>query len=127
MEAPKKRRKLSINIPQQPAPFVWESPFNKEGKVIISTTELGDGATSRVYLGEMDGKMVAVKKFKVYLSHHASLLVNAYTNAFHVHHPKVCTTLGLCPNSEWVILELCQKTLGGANCALFVRYDECVW
>jgi len=30
--------------------------------VIISTNELGDGATSRVFLGEMNGKMVAVKK-----------------------------------------------------------------
>ena len=51
MEVPKKRRKLSINIPQQPTVFVWESPFNKEGEVTVSTTELGDGATSRVYLG----------------------------------------------------------------------------
>ena len=71
MEAPKKRRKLSVRIPQQQASFVWDSPFNKKGKVIISSTELGDGATSRVYLGEMDGKMVAVKKLRVHLPHHS--------------------------------------------------------
>ena len=29
---------------------------------MISTTKLGHGAISRLYLGEMDGKMVAVKK-----------------------------------------------------------------
>jgi len=79
MEAPKNRRKLSVSIPQQQAPFVWESPLNKEGKVIISTTELGYGATSRVYLGEMDGKMVAVKKLRAHLPHHSRALVDAYS------------------------------------------------
>ena len=56
--------------------------------------------------------MVAVKKLKVYSSCHATSLVDAYTNAFLINHPKVCTTLGLCPNLGWIILELCQKTIG---------------
>ena len=77
------------------------------------STELRDAATSRVYLDEMDGTMVAVKKLKLYSLHHASALVHAYTSAFHVSHPKVCTTFGVCPISGWIILELCQKTLGG--------------
>jgi len=64
MEAPRKRRKLSFYPPQQSVLIVWNSPNNKEGKVTISATELGDGATSKVYLGEMDGKVVAVKSLK---------------------------------------------------------------
>ena len=35
MEAPRKRRKLSFNVPKQPVPIQWESPFNKEGKVTL--------------------------------------------------------------------------------------------
>lgn len=99
MEAPRKSRKLSFNVSNQPVPFQWESPFNKEGKVTLLSTELGDGATSRVCLGEMDGTMVAVKKLKVYSLHRASALVDAYTSAFHVSHPKVCTTFG-CVTSQ---------------------------
>ena len=113
MEVPKKRRKISVSVPQQPIPFVWDSPFNKEGKVTVSSTELGDGATSRVYLGEMNGKKVAVKKLKAYSSQYAPALINAYENSFHLQHPKVVKTLGLCPNTGSIILELCEKMLGG--------------
>jgi len=113
MEVPRKRRKLAFHPPQQPVPFLWESPHNKEGKVNITTTELGDGATSRVYLGEMSGKMVAVKKLKLYLPQQAPLLIDAYKKSFYMHHPKVVQTLGICPESGWIILELCQMKFGG--------------
>jgi len=113
MEVPRKRRKLAFHPPKQPVPFLWESPYNKEGKVKISETELGDGATSRVYLGEMDGKMVAVKKLKLYMPKQAPLLINAYEKSFFMHHPKVVQTLGVCPESGWIILELCQMKLSG--------------
>ena len=83
--------------------------LTKKGKVIISSIELGDGATSSVYLGEMDGKMVAVKTLRAHIPHHSHALVDAYANVFHVCHPKVGATLGLCPNSGLVILELCEK------------------
>lgn len=43
--------------------LVWDSPYNKEKCVNVSSTELGDGASSRVYLGTMDGKKVAVKGY----------------------------------------------------------------
>ena len=43
--------------------------FRPEGKVIISTTELGDTAINRVYLCEMDFKMVAVKKLTTLYLH----------------------------------------------------------
>ena len=50
MKVPRKRRKISLSIPQQSAPFLWDSPFKKEAQVTVSTTELGDSATSRVFL-----------------------------------------------------------------------------
>ena len=82
METARKRRKLSFHPPQRSVPFLWDSPYNKEGKVTLSTTELGDGATSRVYLGEMDGKAVAVKKLKMFLPQYAPSLVKAYEKSF---------------------------------------------
>ena len=112
MEVPRKRRKISLSIPQQSTPFLWDSPFNKEGQVTLSTTELGDGATSRVFLGEMNGKKVAVKKLKAYSLQYAPALVDAYEKYFHLQHPKVVKTLGLCPNAGLIILELCEKVLG---------------
>ena len=61
MEPPKKRiRKINIALPCQNA-FVWESPYNMEGKIVMSSTEIGDGASSRVYLGTMKDKRVAIK------------------------------------------------------------------
>ena len=35
--------------------FMWESPYNLEGKIVVSVAnEVGDGATSRVYVGTMN-------------------------------------------------------------------------
>ena len=57
-------------------------------------------------------RWVVLWKLKLYSSQRASALVDAYTSVFHVSHSKVCTTLGVCPISGWIILELCQNTLG---------------
>ena len=63
MEPPKRRiRKISITLPCQKE-FIWESPYNLEGEIIMSTAEIGDGASSRVYLGTMKDKQVAVEEF----------------------------------------------------------------
>ena len=113
MEVPRKGRKISLSIAQQQAPFIWDSPFNKEGQFTVSTTKLGDGASSRVFLGEMNGKKVAVKKLKAYSLHFAPALVDAYEKYFHLQHPKVVQTLGLCPNTRLIIIELCEKVLAG--------------
>ena len=44
------RRRISITIPKTPvATFNWVNKYNLEGKVIKSSTELGDGASSRVF------------------------------------------------------------------------------
>ena len=40
--------------------------------------EIGDGGTSRVYLGDIDGNKVAVKQLKCYSSRFAPVLVKVY-------------------------------------------------
>ena len=62
-------------------PFVWENPiiwrespynmegkpYNMEGKIAVSlTNEVGDGASSRVYVGTMNCREFAVKKLMGY-------------------------------------------------------------
>lgn len=63
MEPPSKRPRRTISlVPPSIKVFQWESPYNKEGKVTISVDELGDGASNRVFAGEMNGKRVAIKQ-----------------------------------------------------------------
>ena len=52
----KHHRRISVLVPPSIKEYLWESPYNKEGKVKISLDELGDGASSRVFVGEMNGK-----------------------------------------------------------------------
>ena len=94
--------------------FVWESPYNMEGKITVSlTNEVGDGAGSRVYVGTMNCREFAVKKLKGYSYSQASSLVKSYEQYLHMHdHPKVAKIYGLCPQSDYVIMELCEKKLG---------------
>ena len=67
---PSKRRQISITIPRPTTETVgvatWVSKYNLDGKVQNSKTEVGDGATSRVYKGILDGDTVAVKHLKHY-------------------------------------------------------------
>ena len=80
MEPPNKRvRKFNITL-SPPRAFVWDSPYNKDKCVTVSSTELGDGASSRVYLGTMDSKTVAVKKLKGYSCNQGAAFVKAYEN-----------------------------------------------
>ena len=85
-----------------------------EGKITVSlTNEVGDGASSRVYVGTMNCREFAVKKLKGYSYSQASSLVKSYEQYLHMHdHPKVAKIYGLCPQSGYVIMELCEKKLG---------------
>ena len=113
MEPPKKcHRRISLLMPPSIKEYQWESPYNKEGKVKISLDELGDGASSRVFVGEMNGKRVAVKSLKGYAPQHATALVQVYEQFFHLDHPKVVAIYGVCPKSGFVILELSEKIIG---------------
>ena len=82
-----------------------------EGKIVISNEELGDGATSRVYVGIVENQRLAVKCLKGYSPHHARSLVDTYEKFLQMSYPKVVSVLGLCPNSGCIILELCEKTV----------------
>ena len=64
-----KKRRISITLPQSTARETddWKSRYNLETKVENCNIEVGDGATSRVYKDNLDGRMVAVKKLKVAL------------------------------------------------------------
>ena len=51
-----KRRRISITLPrptETAAVATWVSKYNLDGKVQNSNTEVGDGATSRVYKGTL--------------------------------------------------------------------------
>lgn len=100
MEVPssKKRR---IRAPLlKVSTFMWNSPFNMEEKVAISSEEIGDGATSRVYVGTIEDQRLAVKRLEGYSSHCVPTLVeDTYEKFIHMHHPKIVSVLGLCPNS----------------------------
>jgi len=113
MEPPKKRpKKLNVALPP-PRTFTWNSRYNKEKEVSTSSTELGDGASSRVYLGLMDGKKVAVKKLKGYSCAQGASFVKAYEKFLSISHSsKVATMFGLCPNSGCIVLEYCEKQIG---------------
>ena len=129
MEPPKKRvRKLNVTLPP-PRTFIWDSPYNKEKYVTVSSTELGDGASSRVYLGTMDGKKVAVKKLKCYSCNQGAAFVKAYEKFVSIpRNPKIATMFGLCPNTGCIVLELCEKKIGDHKMHtlehLMSMYDE---
>ena len=50
-------------LPQEQ--LMWESLYDLVGKIAVSgANEVGDDATSRVYVGTMNAEKVAVKKLK---------------------------------------------------------------
>ena len=65
MEPPStKKRRIKVPLPKV-SEFSWNSPYNMEGKIAVSTEELGDGATSRVYVGFTNSvNKLAVKRLK---------------------------------------------------------------
>ena len=59
--------------------------------------EIGDGGTSRVYLGDIDGNKVAVKQLKCYSACFAPVLVKIYEPLLNLQHENVVKLLGICP------------------------------
>ena len=78
MEPPStKKRKIKAPLPKV-IEFLWKSHYKMEGK-ILSSEELGDGVTSRVYVGStVSGNKVAVKRLKGYFVAYAHTLVDTY-------------------------------------------------
>ena len=87
MELPSSKRRIRVPLPKL-SNFVWNSSFNMEGKIVISNEELGDGATSRVYVGTVEDQRLAVKRLKEYSPHHARSLVDTYEKFLQMSHPK---------------------------------------
>ena len=66
-----------------------------------------------MYVGTMNCREFAVKKLKGYSYSQASSFVKSYEQYLHMHdHPKVAKIHSLCPQSGYVIMELCEKKLG---------------
>ena len=109
-----KRRRISITIPKTPvATFNWVSKYNLEGKVIKSSTELGDGASSRVFQGTWNGTLFAIKQLKIYVPRLAPSFVEAYKPLFNLSHPNIAQVHGICPQPVLIILEYCSKSVNG--------------
>ena len=77
---------------------------------------MGDGATSHVYMGSLDGITVAVKQLKCYSPRLATALIHAYDQLFNLKHDNVVQVLGICPMSGQIIMEYCHRVLD--NCTL---------
>lgn len=78
----------------------------------MSSTEIGDGVSSRVYLGTMKDKHVAIKKLKGYSNNQGALFVKSYEKFLYINdHPKVTKIYGLCPQTGCIVMELCEKKI----------------
>lgn len=65
------------------------SEYKLDGRVEISTesdSEIGDGASSRVYCGYYKGEAVAVKQLKCYQPRLSSALISSYEGLFNLSH-----------------------------------------
>ena len=102
-------------IPQTPAfaTFNWVSKYNLEGKVTKGDTELGDGASSRVFLRTWNNTLVAIKQLKMYVRRLAVSFVRAYEQLFDLSHPNIAQVLGICPQTGLIVLEYCSKSVNG--------------
>jgi len=73
-----KHRKLPVPKLAASHNYQWKSKHNLEEKVMKSSEEVGDGGSSEVYKGSLEGKLVAVKELRAYAPRHASKLIAAY-------------------------------------------------
>ena len=77
----------------------------------MSQHEVGDGATSRVYVGTLDGVTVAVKQLKLHTPRLASALIQAYEQLFKLKHDNIVQVFGICPTNGYIVMEYCHTIL----------------
>jgi len=110
---------LSVNISLSQTDqtnFSWASEFNLDGKITVNKqVELGDGGSSRVYVGKLNDTQIAVKQLKCYSVCLAPCLVKCYERLFTLHHDNVVRVLGVCPQAGQVALEYCEKQVDGGG------------
>ena len=94
----------------------WISGFNLEWRIRTSQNEVGDGATSRVYVGTLDGITVAVKQLRGYSPRLAPALIQAYDQLFNLKHDNIVRVHGICQKSGQIVMEYCHRVLD--NCTL---------
>ena len=73
MEEPPIKKRRRFTVPKLLSAFSdceWRSRFNLDRKVTKSSDEVGDGGSSQVYKGSLEGKIVAVKQLKLYSPQH---------------------------------------------------------
>ena len=109
----KKRRKFAVPKLMGFKDSDWVSKFNLEGKVVKTTDEVGDGDSSRVYKGYIDGRMVPVKQIKLYSPRHVATLIAVHESLFELSHTNIVQVLGICPKQGQIILEYCEKNIDG--------------
>ena len=112
----RKKRRLGVKLPSLVQQDNGISDFNLEGRIKTSQSEVGDGATSRVYMGNLDGNTVAVKQLKCYSPRLAPALIQAYDQLFKLKHDNIVQILGICPSSGQIIMEYCHRVLD--NCTV---------
>lgn len=77
---------------------------------------MGDGATSRVYKGTLDGNTVAVKHLKHYSpARLSSVLIKCYQPIFHLENANLVKILGICPKAGQIVMEYCEKVIEGCT------------
>ena len=76
---------------------------------------MGDGATSRVYKGILDGDTVAVKHLKHSPVRLSSALIKCYEPMFHLDNPNLVKILGICPKAGQIVMEYCKKVIEGCT------------
>ena len=106
------------------------SKYNLEGKVIKRSTELGDGASSRVFQRTWDGTLIAIKQLKMYVPRLAPSFVKAYEPLFNLSHPNIAQVLGICRQTGLIVLEYCSKSVNGLTvttlAGLLLQLGNCI-
>ena len=97
-----KKRRLMFALPTISPKESWTSEFNLDDKVETSQKEVGDGASSRVYIGRLHGMTVAVKQLKCYSPRLASGLIKPMNVCFISDIITLSRCLGLARG--WVVL-----------------------
>ena len=121
------RKRPSVNVTASTVNFTWTSKFYLEGKITQSQIEIGDRATSRVYIGEINGEQVAEKQLKYYSPRLAPSLVKSYELLFNLHHANIVKVLGICPKARLIILEYCEKRLGKLVASYCIHWVICCY
>jgi len=62
-----------------------------------SGIELGDAASSRVFLESWNGTSVAIKQLEIYIPRMVISFVKAYEPLFNLSHWNIAQVLGICP------------------------------